>query len=394
MKFAKRMKKFENNELLAMMQLVDNPEIISFAGGFPAPELFPLEELKKVSQKVFSEENRCALQYSSTSGYKPLREKIAKRMNERMGESLNSDDILITSGSQQALDMSGMVFLDQGDIVFCERPSYLGAVNAFNSYYPQYVEIETDEEGMIISDLNKKLKKYKDQVRMIYLIPDFQNPTGRCWSKERRIQFLDALKEYDIPIIEDGAYSEIRFQGEPEPSLFSLDKNSKVIYLGSFSKIFCPGFRLAWVVASQEIISKYLALKPGVDLSSSSVSQRFVDQYLEDYDIDKHIEGILRSYKEKRDFVIKRMQEEFPQAVKYNIPNGGLFFWLILPEDKSANDLLDLALKENVAFVPGGSFFPNQKMKNTIRLNFSNMTMEKLDTGIERLGKVLKLFLS
>ena len=393
MKFAKRMGKFESNELLALMQLADNPDVISFAGGFPAPELFPLDELKKVSEKVLCEENRGALQYSSTSGYKPLREKIAKRMNERMGKNLHSEDILITSGSQQALDMSGMVFLDEGDVIFCERPSYLGAMNAFNSYYPEYVEIDTDDEGMIISDLSKKLEEYKDKLKMIYVIPDFQNPTSRCWTRERRIQFLEALRDYDVPVIEDGAYSEVRFEGEPEPSLFSLDNQGKVIYLGSFSKIFCPGFRVAWLAANPDIISRYLALKPGVDLSSSSLSQRYIDQYLEDFDIDVHIKRTLESYKEKRDFVIKKMQEEFPPQVKYNIPKGGLFFWLILPEDKSAKELLQLALKENVAFVPGCSFFPGKKMHNTIRLNFSNMTTEKLDEGLNRLGRVLKKFL-
>lgn len=393
MKFARRMESFENNELLALMQLVDNPEIISFAGGFPAPELFPLEELKKISEKVLSEENRCALQYSSTSGYLPLREKIASRMNKKMGVNLNSENILITSGSQQALDMSGMVFLDEGDIIFCERPSYLGAMNAFNSYYPQFVEIETDDDGMIISDLKDKLKKYKEEVKMIYVIPDFQNPTSRCWSKERRLQFLNILDNYDIPIVEDGAYSEIRFQGEAEPSLFSLDKRNKVVYIGSFSKIFCPGFRVAWLAGSSNIISKYLALKPGVDLSSSSISQRYIDQYLNDFNIDVHIKRTLESYKEKRDFVAKKMQEEFPAGVRYNIPKGGLFFWLILPYGKNAKDLLQLALKENVAFVPGGSFFANDKMNNTIRLNFSNMTIEKIDVGITRLSKVLKKFL-
>ena len=393
MKFARRMEKFASNELLDLMQLADKKDVISFAGGFPAPELFPLEEIKSVSEKVLSEENRCALQYASTSGYRPLREKISERMSRQTGRKLSAEDILITSGSQQALDMSGMVFLDEGDVIFCEKPSYLGAMNAFNSYYPEYVEVETDDQGMVISDLKEKLEKYSDRVKMIYVITDFQNPTSRCWSGARRKEFLEALKDYDLPVIEDGAYSEIRFEGEPEPSLFSLDKENKVIYLGSFSKIFCPGLRVAWVAASPEIISKYLALKPGVDLSSSSFSQRYIYQYLEDCDIDAHISRTLASYKEKRDFVIEKMKEEFPEEVKYNIPKGGLFFWLVLPENKSAKELLVLALKENVAFVPGCSFYPKSKMQNTIRLNFSNMTKDKLEEGIKRLGKVLKIYL-
>ncbi len=393
MKFARRMEKFESNELLALMQLAENPDVISFAGGFPAPEMFPLEEIKVVSQNILCEENRSALQYASTSGYKPLREKIAERMEKQKGRFVDAEQIMITSGSQQALDMSGMVFLDENDVVFCERPSYLGAINAFNSYYPQYVEIETDDQGMVIEDLLDNLQKYKDRLKMIYVIPDFQNPTSRCWSKERRVEFLEALKDYDVPIIEDGAYSEIRFEGEPEQSLFALDNQNKVIFLGSFSKIFCPGFRVAWIAASEELIGKYLALKPGVDLSSSSFSQRYIDQYLEIYDIDHHIKRTLESYKDKRDFVYDYMKREFPKEVTYNVPKGGLFFWLELPEDKSAKELLTLALKENVAFVPGCSFFPNKKMKNTIRMNFSNMSKERLEEGLKRLSKVLIIYL-
>ena len=393
MKFAKRMDKFANNELLDLMQLADQSDIISFAGGFPAPELFPLEEIRSVSDRVLREENRCALQYASTSGYRPLRDKIAERMQKQTGRKLTGSDVQITSGSQQALDMSGMVFLDEGDIVLCERPSYLGAINAFNSYYPVYVEVETDEEGMIIQDLEEKLRTYQDRIKMIYVIPDFQNPTSRCWSLERRKAFLAALEPYDIPVIEDGAYAEVRFSGTPLPSLFALDKTEKVVFLGSFSKIFCPGFRVAWVCGAPEILSKYLALKPGVDLSSSSFSQRYIHQYMEDYDMEAHIARTLERYKERRDLVLEMMKTEFPAQVKYSVPQGGLFFWLTLPEGVNARQILPLALKEKVAFVPGGSFYGNRPQENTIRLNFSNMNPERLREGIIRLGKVLHLAL-
>ncbi len=393
MRYSKRITKVKNNDLLDLMQLADRPDVISFAGGFPAPELFPLDELRLISEKVLNEENRCALQYSSTSGYGPLREKIAARMRKKMDVSIIKENIIITSGSQQALDMSGMVFLDEGDIVLCEKPSYLGAINAFNAYYPEYIEIETDNEGMVIDDLKEKLAKYADRIKLIYLIPDFQNPTSRCWSRERRIEFLDAIKDYDIPVLEDGAYSEIRYEGQAIPSLYSLDKTGKVIYIGSFSKIFCPGFRVAWIASRPEILKHFLSLKPGVDLSSSSLSQRYIDQYLEDCDIELHIQRILKSYKDKRDLVFEKMKEFFPDQITYNIPEGGLFFWISLPEGKNAKDLLEEALKENVAFVPGASFFTNQGQENTIRLNFSNMDKERLAEGIERLGKVMHKFL-
>lgn len=393
MRYSNRITKEKNNDLLDLMQLADRPEVISFAGGFPAPELFPLDELKLISKKVLNEDNRCALQYSSTSGYGPLREKIAARMSRKMGLGIDKENIIITSGSQQALDMSGMVFLDEGDMVLCEKPSYLGAINAFNAYYPEYIEIETDNKGMVIEDLQEKLAKYADKIKLIYLIPDFQNPTSRCWSKERRIEFLEAIKDYDIPVLEDGAYSEIRYEGEMIPSLYSLDKTGKVIYIGSFSKIFCPGFRVAWIASRPEILKNYLSLKPGVDLSSSSLSQRYIDQYLEDYDIEVHIQRILDSYKDKRDLVLEKMQEFFPAEVSYNIPEGGLFFWISLPEGKNAKDLLQEALKDNVAFVPGASFFTSQGRKNTIRLNFSNMDKERLSLGIERLGRAMHKFL-
>lgn len=389
MKYSKRISLVENNDLLDLMQLADRPDVISFAGGFPAPELFPLDELRAISDKVLGEDQHCALQYSSTSGYGPLRDKIAKRMNRKMGVNITIDNIIITSGSQQALDMSGMVFLDERDIVLCEKPSYLGAINAFDAYYPQYVEIETDDDGMVIEDLKEKLETYGDKIRLIYVIPDYQNPTSRCWSEERRIEFLEALKDYSIPVLEDGAYAEVRYEGKAQPSLYSLDKTGKVIYCGSFSKIFCPGFRVAWVASRPEILKEYLSLKPGVDLSTSSLSQRYIEQYLEDYDIEEHIERTLAIYKRKRDLVAEKMKEFFPKEVSYKLPQGGLFFWLTLPEGVDATDLLDQALKENVAFVPGGSFFAGKAERNTIRLNFSNMDKERLVEGIERLGKVM-----
>ena len=242
-RFAERMGKVEGSAIRELLKLTARPEVISFAGGMPAPELFPVEEMKKVSVAVLEEQGKVALQYTTTEGYLPLREKIADRMNKTLKTNVGPDDILITSGSQQGLDFSGKAFIDKGDVVLCESPSYMGALNAMKAYEPEFIEIKTDNDGMIMEDLEKVLAS-NDKVKLIYVIPDFQNPSGRTWPLERRIKFMEIINKYEIPVVEDNPYGELRFDGETLPSLKSLDTKGLVIYLGTFSKIFCPGYRL------------------------------------------------------------------------------------------------------------------------------------------------------
>ena len=391
-KYAKRMDNLKASEIRELLKLTEKPEIISFAGGLPAPELFPVEEMIAVSLKVLEEDGRAAMQYAATEGFAPLRKQIAERMNAKYNTKVEANDIAITSGSQRGLDFSGKIFLDEGDVVLCESPSYMGALNAFKAYGPKFIEVPTDENGMIMEELEKVLET-TENVKMIYVIPDFQNPTGRTWPMERRTKFMEIINKFEIPVIEDNPYGELRFEGEILPSLKSMDEKGLIIFLGSFSKIFCPGYRIGWVCAEPELLNKYITIKQGADLQASTISQREVSKYIDMYDLDAHVEKIKAVYKVRRDLMINTMKETFPAEAKFTNPEGGLFTWVELPEGMDAKEIMVKCLEQNVAYVPGGSFFPNGGKENTFRLNYSNMPDEKIVDGIARLGKVLKEFM-
>ena len=388
-KYAKRMDLFKKSELGEILKLIEEPDIISFAGGLPASELFPVEEMKKVSVKVLDENGEEALQYSGSQGYLPLRNHIAKRMNEKGKTNVKAEDILVTSGSQQALDFAGNVFLDEGDIVLCESPSYLGALNAFKGYKQRIMEVPTDKEGMITEGLEKILKE-NDRVKFIYVIPDFQNPTGVTWSLDRRKKFMEVVNKYEIPVIEDNPYGELRYEGEFLPALKSFDTKGLVIYLGTFSKIFCPGYRLGWTCASKDILQKFITCKENSDLQTSTIGQRELSKYIDDYDLDEHVEKIKSTYKKRRDLMLDCMEKEFPEGVSFTHPHGGLFTWVKLPEKLNAQDLMKKCVENKVAYVPGGFFFPEGNKENYFRLNYSSSKEEKIVEGIKRLGDVLK----
>lgn len=387
-KFSQRMDNIKASEIRELLKLTVRPEIISFAGGLPAPELFPVEEMKEVSRKVLEEMGTEALQYSLTEGFLPLRNKIAQRM-KKVGIKTSEDHILITNGSQQGLDFSGKIFLNPGDVVFCESPSYLGAINAFKAYECKFVEIPTDDNGMDMAALETALENHPEG-RMIYVIPDFQNPSGRTWSLERRKKLVELANRFNLPIIEDNPYGELRFEGEFLPAIKSFDTEERVVFLGTFSKTFCPGLRIGWVNASEEVLNKFILVKQGADLQSNSMSQRELDMFLTQYDLDQHIDKIRQVYHKRRDLMLETMKESFPKSVSYTYPEGGLFTWCVLPKHLNARDLMQKALEQNVAFVPGGSFFPNGGNENTMRINYSNMPEDKIVEGIKRLGEVLK----
>lgn len=391
-KFAKRMEGLKGSEIRELLKLTEKPEVISFAGGLPAPELFPVEEMKEISKIVLEESGTQALQYSTTEGFNPLREQIAKRMNSKNKTNITRDDILITNGSQQGLDFAGKVFLDEGDVVLCESPSYLGAINAFKAYRPNFIEVPTDNNGMIMEELEKILET-TENIKMIYVIPDFQNPTGRTWPLERRKKFMEIISKYEIPVIEDNPYGELRFEGYSLPSLKSMDKKGLVIFLGTFSKIFCPGYRLGWTCASQEILSKFIFVKQGADLQASSISQREVSKFIDLYDLDEHVNKIKEVYERRRDLMLNTMKAEFPEGIEYTHPEGGLFTWVELPKHLDSKVIMEDCLKNNVAYVPGGSFFPNGGKENCFRLNYSNMPDDRIVEGIKRLGGVLKQYM-
>ncbi|SHJ93663.1 aminotransferase-like domain-containing protein [Paramaledivibacter caminithermalis] len=387
-KYSDRMQGIKASEIRELLKLTVRPEVISFAGGLPAPEVFPVEEMKKVSLKVLEEKGQQALQYSPTEGFPPLREKIAQRMS-RVGIEVTANNILITNGSQQGLDFSGKIFLNPDDAVIVESPSYLGAINAFKAYQCKFIEVPTDDNGMLMDELEEALKNNKN-AKMIYVIPDFQNPSGRTWSLERRKKLVELANKYDLPIIEDNPYGELRFEGERIPAIKSMDTEGRVVFLGTFSKTFSPGLRIGWVCASDEILNKYILVKQGADLQSNSMSQRELDAFLEIYDLDEHIEKIKKLYRGRRNLMFNTMKEFFPPEVKHTYPEGGLFTWVVLPKHINARELLKKALERNVAFVPGGAFFPNGGNENTMRINYSNMPEERIVEGIKILGEVIK----
>ena len=390
--FSDRMEGLRDVELLRLMELAEAPNIISFAGGFPSSDLFPVEEMDSVTRDVFANQGESALQYASTTGYEPLRTKISDRMNRLHHLQSTEQDIIITSGSQQSLDMLGMIFINPGDGLLVESPSYIGAINAFKAYSPKFIEVPTEEDGMDTEALRRILEN-RPGIRMIYVIPDFQNPTGRVWSVEKRKAFMKVVKDFDVVVVEDTAYYDLSYEEIERPSLTSLDKKGQVIFLGTFSKIFCPGLRVGWVYADRQFLDAIRLIKPNVDLSSSSIAQRQIDRYMDLYDLEAHIKKVIEVYKKRSHMMQSAMKAYFPDKVSYREPKGGLFYYAVLPENKSARELLQLSLKAGVAFVPGGSFYANSKIENTMRLNFSFVPENKIREGIEILGGILKEYL-
>ena len=378
------------SEIRELLKLTTMPEIISFAGGLPAPELFPTEDLKKVDEAVLTKEGQAALQYGTTEGYTPLREQIAGRMKKSFMVDCTPENIVITSGSQQGLSLLAQIFLNPGDVVLVESPTYLGAINAFKLCGPEFVEVPTDDKGIIPEELEKILAKYGDRVRMMYVIPEFQNPTGITWPMERRKAFMDIINRYDFPVLEDDPYGELRFDGDKVPSLKSMDTKGNIIFLGSFSKILMPGLRIAWMVADPVIIDKVVKLKQAVDLQSSSFGQRQTSFFIDMYDLAAHVAKIKELYKKRRNLMCDSMKEYFPEGITFTYPEGGLFTWVTLPEGMDAKELMPKVLAKNVAYVPGGPFYPHGGNANHFRLNYSNMPEERIVEGIKRLAEVLK----
>jgi 2-aminoadipate transaminase len=359
---------------------------ISFAAGLPSPDFLPIEEVKEVTEYILNEMGHIALQYGPTKGYAPLLTKIQKMMMDK-NITCSTDNIQITTGSQQAISFSAMLFVDKGDTIITENPSYLGALASFGPYECNVKGIDVDNDGMKMDLLEETLKSDK-RIKMIYVVPNFSNPTGRTWSLERRKALLELATKYDVPIIEDNPYGEIRFEGEEIPTIKSMDSENRVIYLGSFSKVFCAGLRVGWICADKELISKYEIIKQGADLQSNQLAQMQIDEYLNKYDLNEQILKIVDSYREKRDLMCRLIDECFPKTIKRTHPEGGMFVWIELPEGADAKELLIKSLEKNVGFVPGGPFYPEDGHDNTVRLNYSNMSLEQIEKGMLLLGEL------
>lgn len=388
-RFARRMLEVRASEIRELLKHTQSPEMISFAGGLPAPELFPVAEMREVASRVLQAEGCKALQYSTTEGHALLRATIAGRTNHTWGTRLTPDDILITTGSQQGLDLIGKLFLDEGDEVLCESPTYIGAITAWRVFRPRWIEVPTDDEGMIPDELERHLAG-APHPRFIYVIPNFQNPSGRTWSLERRKAVVGIARRWDTAIVEDNPYGEVRFEGETLPSLQSIDVSGNTISLGTFSKIFCPGLRLGWIAAERPYLEKLIILKQGADLHTSTLDQMLAAGWLESYDSASHIRKITSTYRSRRDAMVAALEREMPEGVTFTRPEGGLFLWVRFPRQVNARVLLARCLECRVAFVPGGAFFPNGGNENTARLNFSCMPEERIRDGIARMAVALR----
>lgn len=385
------------SDLGPLLALTAQPDIISFAGGLPAPKTFPLKELTEVAVKVREEDGAGAMQYGPSLGFLGLREAIADRMNKMympMGmEKVEAKNIMVVTGSQQGLDIVGRVFLNKDDVVLCESPTYLGAIGAFNFEQPRYIEVPTDDDGIIPEELEKYLESTPN-IKFIYVIPNYQNPTGRCMSLERRKKMMEIVTKYEIPVFEDNPYGDLRFEGEEIAPLITMDPKHLVMYSGTFSKTLAPGMRLAWMVCNDEILAKMDLVKGSTDLATPSVTQREVAMYMKNYDFEGHVQDNCRLYGHRRDVMCNAIKEYFPKDVKCTYPHGGLFLWVELPEGCNSRDLFKYALERKVAYVPGDAFFPESGKKNFFRLNFSYNDDDVTVEGVKRLADALKAYLA
>lgn len=387
MLYADRTERMRASDIRELLKLTARPEIISLAGGLPAPELFPADEYRRAFEWVLETNPGGAMQYGPSEGYRPLREFLARRLT-RLGVPAEAEHILITSGSQQGLDLLGKIFLNPGDVVCLENPSYMGAIQAFDSYQADYTIVPMDDEGMRSEELDPILRRYK--VKFIYALPNFQNPSGRTMSLHRRQILVETAQAHGVPIVEDDPYGELRFEGESLPSLRSLWPDG-VIYLGTFSKILAPGFRLGWVVTPEALYDDFVFAKQPADLHSSSATQMATYEVCKQGEfLESHVERIREVYRERRDVMLRALERHFPPGCTWTRAQGGLFVWAELPHSIDTRDLLADALQENVAFVPGQSFHPDRSGHNTMRLNFSNVSPERIEEGIARLGGAIK----
>ena len=384
--FSERAKSIQSSIIREILKDSSKSGVINLAGGLPAPELFPLDKIRQACDRVLQKYGPESLQYSLTTGVPLLKQFLANRIST-IGFDFSPDAIQITNGSQQGLDIVGRVFIEPGSVVLTEEPTYLGAIQAFSFYSARFVSVRTDESGMLPDDLEMKIKEHRPV--FIYLVPNFQNPSGITMSKSRREAVVALSKKHDIPIVDDNPYGELRYSGQPVPSLKVMG-GQNVIQLGTFSKIISPGLRIGWIAADKEFIGMCEKMKQGLDLHTTTFSQYVVYEFAKDGALEEHIEVIKEAYGRRRDIMIDALRRYFTDGTTWTEPEGGLFLWVKLPAGISASDLLPLALKAGLAYVPGKYFFSQKPDDTTLRLNFCNATEENIVEGIKRLAAVVK----
>ena len=383
------------SEIRELLKLTCQPGIVSFAGGLPYPGLFPIEEMKDVVNTVLQREGPKALQYGPTEGDERLIDFIVKWMREDEGAEIDKDNILIVSGSQQALDLVGKIFIDPGDPIVVGLPTYLGAVQAFKSHRAKMIGVAVDEEGMDVDkveDILKEFRQKKEPVKFIYVVPDFQNPSGVTMSLERREKLLDFCYKYGTVVVEDTPYRELRFEGEPLPMVGAMDKKGYGFSLHTFSKILSPGFRMGWIIANRAIMDKLVMAKQSADLCSAPFGQSVIYEFCRRGLLKPHIEKIVKLYRKKRDIMLNALDAYMPEEadISWTHPQGGLFLWMTLPEHFDADEIFPRAVEKKVAYVMGSAFHFDRSGKNTLRLNFSYPSEEQIEEGIKRLAELFK----
>jgi 2-aminoadipate transaminase len=390
--FAERTKDMKASEVRELLKLLQVPGMISFAGGFPNPETFPVELIRKIADDILRKDGSQALQYGITEGYPPLREAVADRMNKK-GMNVSKDNVLITSGSQQVIDLMGKMFIDPGDIVVISAPTYLTALTAFSAYQATFESIPMDQDNMrmdLFEDRVKKLARRGRQPKIVYVLPNFHNPAGVTMPEKSRKKLIDIASDFDLIVLEDDPYSELRYTGEHIPPIKSFDDEGRVVYMGTFSKILAPGLRTGWLVADPEILRKLVIAKQSADVCTNMLSQRIAHEYIVRGHIDPQVEKIKKIYGRKLDIMLKGLEEYAPSEIKWVKPQGGMFLWVTLPETIDSSDLLAKALKKRVAFVTGKAFYADPRDgKNAMRLNFTYPSDDTITEGLKRLGSVM-----
>ena len=386
--FSERALQLTSSAIREILKVTERPDITSFAGGLPAPDGFPAEVVRQAFDRVLTEQPRTALQYGPTEGYAPLRAWVADDLN-RNGARVTPDDILIVSGSQQALDLLGKVLIDKESKVLVETPSYLGALQSFSLYQPRYASVATDDGGLVPEAITPAMA---DGARFLYALPNFQNPTGRTLSLARRIALVKRAAELNLTIIEDDPYGELRYAGEPQPGLIALasEYGANVVRLGTFSKVLAPGLRLGYIAAARPLINKLVQAKQATDLHTPTLTQMAVYEIVKDGFLEEHLPNVREIYRAQGSCMLEAIQREFPATVTWTKPEGGMFIWLTLPEHIDSTKLLEKAIAQNVAFVPGAPFYSGAGRANTLRLSFATVPEDKIRTGIAILGKLLK----
>lgn len=388
---AQRMSRMKTSAVREILKVAERPDVLSFAGGLPAPELFPVEAIAQAHAEVFAEEGRAALQYSTTEGYGPLREWICSHLG-RQGLHAATEQVLITNGSQQGIDLVAKVMLDPGDVVVVENPSYLAALQNFSGYEASYAVVGSDDQGMRVDELEGLLEEFPHggrKPKLIYLVPNFQNPKGTTLSLERRHALVRFAQRHRILILEDNPYGELRFRGEHLPPLASLDTEGVVVSLGTFSKTLAPGLRIGWAVGPRELIRALTVVKQSADLHTSTVAQRATARLLSRFDYYANLDKLRAVYGERCQAMLASLEKHMPEGTRWTQPDGGMFLWVELPRGMSADTLFPLALEKRVAFVPGAPFFAAEPRTEFLRLNFSNRPPELVEEGMRRLSAVI-----